>query len=137
MNKISFVDINKLNLCELTKYKKDVETMIKKYSKLLQSINERIQSHDDIDDIELPMPLYYNNITHDAYKHEISIKYTKYLINKMKKRNKHNKHNKHIQENITIKQEPIDILTYIQIHEPTSNGNVMEEEIEMPPLEYA
>ena len=131
------MDINKLNFTELTQYKKVIENKIRKYNKILKSINECLAREDEF---ELSMPLYYNNITHDTLEHKKSIKYTKHLIEKMIKRKTRNVT---FQEYIHVKQEPIEENDkdgephMNEGNKQILNGNIMEEEIEMPPLEYA
>jgi hypothetical protein len=127
------MNINLLNMNELAQYKKMIEKKIQKYEEMLKSIDECMRN----ENCELPMPLYYNDITHNSVKHQKSKKYTKCLIDKLIKRK--TAHVTSIEE-IHVKQEPIEETKSCEMEmdmEIIINGNVIEEELEMPPLEYA
>ena len=92
-------------MSKLLEQKNKIERQIEKYKNKLKKINKKIKH-----EIEIPMPLEYNIITHKNIEKEKSVKYTKKLIKILKNRRK-----KKI-ENIIIKKE-------------------VEEEIEIPYLE--
>lgn len=87
--------------------KKELKKLIKFYKKKLLNLNIEIDNLKS--KYEIPMPLKYNKITDKNNQNEKSYKYTKKLIEKLKQRSI---------LNVYIKKE-------------------VEEEIEMPPLEYA
>ena len=113
-----------MNINESEKYQISIDKNLKKYKKKIDKINRQIEylkllsmSYDK-NQIELPVPLKFNDITLTNIKKEKSKKYTKYLINKLKKRSNKNKENINNNDKIQVK---------IEVHE----------EIEIPSLEYA
>lgn len=87
--------------------KNELKRLIKFYKKKLSNLHIEVENLKS--EYEIPMPLKYNKITDKNNQNEKSYKYTKKLIKKLKQRSI---------SNINIKKE-------------------VEEEIEMPPLEYA
>ena len=87
--------------------KNELKRLIKFYKKKLSNLHIEVENLKI--EYEIPMPLKYNKITDKNNQNEKSYKYTKKLIKKLKQRSI---------SNINIKKE-------------------VEEEIEMPPLEYA
>ena len=87
--------------------KNELKRLIKFYKKKLSNLHIEVENLKS--EYEIPMPLKYTKITDKNNQNEKSYKYTKKLIKKLKQRSI---------SNINIKKE-------------------VEEEIEMPPLEYA